>query len=241
MADNHGINRKWAIGLGLAALTLVALWVFGPALGIPSPYRTLDLPEEQTTSLSTVLERAYMLRNNYARVLLFTDISNALVRVLELAGLGLGAIVLLMSSTLRSEPRSSPDRTNGQPPSTPPRSGNGNRFPYNIQPRWVLIALAVIALSHVMSEAYGSERRREILGRASFVVNCAISTTTSPYQQGYSRGRERRARDLWKALNAVQGSVIAELSSAQLGGSRSVEADDSSSPVDSCLTRLLTP
>ena len=234
----HRLTRKVTLPVGLTLALIVIATV--AMVQAPSAYTTLELTNQADISnLHEVLTQAHTLRSNYTAILGYTDFANAVVKVLEIAGLGLGAIVLLLAGAgSKSVPPADTDRKGGSP-----SSFRGDVFS-RISPSWVLFGLALVVVAHVVSEAYGSERRREILGRASFVIGCAISETTRHDGVPCCPATTRRARSLWRALNAVEGSVIAELSGAQLGGSRAASqqrrkpADDA---MDACLTRLLTP
>lgn len=263
-----------ALVIAAAILFLYSEW--------PNAYDTVDLSGEEINDPQAVLNHAYKLREEYTRVLTYTDFANAAVKVLELAGLGLGALVLLLVG-IGSRPRDEKEDETSTIPLT-------RSLLSKISPGWVFLGLATIVIAHVLSQAYGSERRREILGRASFVIGCAISQTTfAGVVDAETTGDEttavepddgqtidvgtegvqtqdgetatpgiadaeaeadtvrvpltdkEQAHQLWVALNAVQGSVIAELSGTQLGGSRQSGDPSAGQRIKACTTRLLTP
>lgn len=124
--------------------------------------------------------------------------------------------------------------------------------------------LPYTALSAVVLEAvnrgFEIDRRQDIYGRATSVIDCAIRATTptpgpsaaeSPSSTAVSGGQPQPseadlAAALYGSLLAIHASVQAELSHAQLGEGKSVQPADTAGAfpdldrrIRACLTRLV--
>ena len=221
----------WAFCLGLIVLLLlgaVAYWAF------QYPQFHLHRP----TSYDDVVEQTIVLRQKYNRLLSIFDWTNAGVRLLELAGFGVGTLFLVAGRWFTSNaPENRPD-IGGNPPTSPETTAFSEvrRFA-----PWVGgLLLTGVVLIHGIGLVYGTEARRQAYGQASVIIGCVVEATG-----GHEGASGESAFLLWSAVHRIQASTQASLNELTLGEAKSARtAPDRQGTcsqcerVEACLTRL---